>query len=243
MPTLPKSNQEQIRQHIIRDFFVNRKSLYEIAKQYNKRVWCAKRIIDTYKRRRSSKRKKGSGAPKKLTKDQKRLIRNSIQQNPFQSCQQLVKDLELDCSPETVRAYLKSLGLRYKEPDEVPGLTLDEKIERLGWAFWYRFHDFSNIIFSDECYIYLDSSGVKGWLPAGFCPQETIQFPPKLGVWVAIGRFGSIAIHVFEENTDSEFYINLIHAYLLPAIGLTYRRARLRWTLMHDQCILDPFPC
>jgi len=46
--------------------------------------------------------------------------------------------------------------------------------------------------------------------------MEHEHFPQKLNVWGAIGIFGTVAIHVYERNMDSGYYIKTMEEYLIP---------------------------
>ena len=63
---LPKSHQEQIRQNIVNDFFLEKKTTTEIAVKYNKNLASISRIINTYKKKKTTQRKRGQGGQKDL---------------------------------------------------------------------------------------------------------------------------------------------------------------------------------
>jgi len=73
----------------------------------------SKRTVERL-RKKGSKRKKGSGREETLNKSQKMSIRNKIKHNPFLTPADLVDQLELPCSDETVRNYLHRISLSYE---------------------------------------------------------------------------------------------------------------------------------
>lgn len=186
LEVLPMSLQEEKRLEIIRGFYYGGYSIEELAYLHNKRKDAIERILDTYNKRRSVKRKKGSGRPEKLEYADKRRIKSSIKKNPKLSCEDLRDTHDIDCTPETNRNHLHKQNFSYRKPDFKPLLSAQDKIDRLEWAQYYRNYEFDDAMFLDEATFYLDSSSGKRWLQKGFQPVENEFFPEKLNVCAAI---------------------------------------------------------
>ena len=71
--------------------------------------------------KRRSQRKKGSGRKPILRRSQKISIRSLILHNSFCTAEDIIERLDLDLSPDTVRSYLKELGLSYKNSSHKQG--------------------------------------------------------------------------------------------------------------------------
>ena len=65
---IPKSLQEQDRQNIVRDYFEEGLSVTAIADKYDEKVPSVSRIINRYKDRKTTARKKGSGRSQVIKK-------------------------------------------------------------------------------------------------------------------------------------------------------------------------------
>ena len=64
---------------------------------------------------------------KKLNRSSKMKIRNAIRSNPFLIPKDLVQKLNLNCSPETIRAYLVGYGMSYRNLTNKEPLNDDKK--------------------------------------------------------------------------------------------------------------------
>ena len=106
----------------------------DIVLKYQKSVPSISQTINKYRAKKTSARKKGSGRPKSITKVDKRTIRNILKRRPTTSCEDLVKEVELECCPETVRLSLHSMNFSFKYPDKKLKLTTLDKDLRFHWA-------------------------------------------------------------------------------------------------------------
>ena len=120
---LPKSHQEQIRQNIVNDFFQEKKTTTEIAVKYNKKLASISRIINTYKKKKTTQRKKGSGQSKGLDKSGKLRVRQQLKRTPRSTCEDFVEELELHCSPEIMRRNLHQMNIHFRYPAIKPFLS------------------------------------------------------------------------------------------------------------------------
>jgi len=68
---IPKSLQEQTRQNIVKDYFSEGLTVTEIANKYDKKKSSITRIIQSYRAKKTTARKKGSGRSQAIAKSQK----------------------------------------------------------------------------------------------------------------------------------------------------------------------------
>lgn len=220
---IPHSRQEIIRQNIVRDFYENGPDFQELAARYDREVRSIRRTINTYNRRKKTDRKRGSGRKKGISKDSKIKMRIMLKKNPFKTCQEIVNELDLDCSRRTVNNYLNQSHFSYRTPDIKPELTEDQKVERVDFAKVYQSQDFSRMIFTDECGITTSVEKQKGWFPKGqFKPiYQSINYE-RVNVWAGISIAGKISIDVYPENLDSNRYISILKGKLIPNVIKLY---------------------
>lgn len=191
-------------------------------------------MIKTYKNRKTTNRKKGSGRSETLTKSDKQRVRNKLKRRPAASCDDLINELELECSPETMRRNLHSMKFSFKNPDMKPMLTDEDKVLRFHWADFNKDCDFAPAIFSDESTFQLGFNQNKLWLPTGYNPQEKEIHPPKVNVYAAVGIFGPVGINVYQENMDSNLYSQILQSELIPNAKEIYDELGYEWVLVQD---------
>jgi len=71
------------------------------------------------------------GRPEKYRNRTKRKILNGVQKNPFIAASSLKTEMDLECSPQTVRNIIKSKGYRAQKPAKKEGLSEIQKRRRL----------------------------------------------------------------------------------------------------------------
>lgn len=163
--------------------------------------------------------KGGPGNQKKLDDENVLAILDYITDKPEASCSDisayLLKELDLDVSPETVRRMLQELGLTYKDPKLTFFLTDYHKEFRVSWAQEHLQKDWRKVVFSDETTFWLGRSGVARWKSQG---EENIHMVsknvPKINVWGAISWNGKISLTLFRENLTSLFYVEILESKL-----------------------------
>lgn len=231
---VPKSEQERDRQNIVKDYFIEGMKISQIALKYEKSVPSISRIISKYRAKKTTARKKGSGRSKSITKSDKTAIHNILKHHPTTSCEDLTKELNLTCCPETVRLALHSMNFTFKSPDKKLKLVTLDKVLRFHWAQFNCDCDFAPVIFIDETTIQLGFSQNKCWCQKGYSPKEQGNYPEKVNVCGAIGLFGQVMIHVYEENTDSTTFINILRDFLIPNADQLYHNLGYEWVLVMD---------
>jgi len=168
--------------------------------------------------KRRSQRKKGSGRKPILRRSQKISIRNLILHNPFYTAEDIIERLDPDLSSDTVRSYLKELGLSYKNSSHKDPLSEFEKNERLKWCRnWQDSDKFDEVIFTDEAGIWLNDNKGKGWFPSGkpFIECE-VESREKINIWGAISLAGKVGIYTFRDNFNAGTFEDVLRQVLVP---------------------------
>ena len=231
---IPKSLQEQTRQNIVKDYFSEGLTVTEIANKYDKKKSSITRIIQSYRAKKTTARKKGSGRSQVITKSQKTTIRNTLRNNPKESCDDLINELQIDCGTETMRRSLHSMNFNFKSPDTKIELEEIDRVLRFHWADFNAECDFAPVVFIDESTFQVGFNQHKCWLPVGYSPMEEEVHPKKVNVCAAIGIFGQVMIHVYHENTDSFIYKSILRDLLIPAANELYQEWGYQWVLVQD---------
>jgi hypothetical protein len=71
-------------------------------------------------------------------------------------------ELQPKLSATTVREHLAGKGYHRRVARKVPFLKKDQKLKREAWAKFVKGIDWSKVIWSDECYVYIGNT--HGWV-------------------------------------------------------------------------------
>ena len=180
------------------------------------------RIIMAYKQNGRLQRKRGSGRQPVLTKAQKLKLCRLVEKYPEMSAATLAAECKINCSPQTIRNYLKSIGYSYKKTESQPYLTVQDYKERLFFAQSYRDYDFTTTIFVDES-IFQVGQSYYCWSKIGE-PLESLKgsFLPKVSVWASISTLGKLSLTFYEGSLDQFDYQRILRYNL-------YRQANRIW--------------
>jgi len=148
-PNSKPLSEEEKRKRIILESKEGR-PIPQIVSTYRFHEKFVEKIIRAFGSRRTFKRRKGAGRPKKLNQALKIAIRNKVQSFPWLSCDQIARNLGKQVCAESIRLYLKYLEYVYKSPCKKPKLSKKDEDERLKWARTHKEYDFSQIIFAGE---------------------------------------------------------------------------------------------
>jgi len=106
-------------------------------------------------------------------------------------------------------------------------------MNRVDWALKHKNYDFSNVVFADECSIWMHSWQGKMWLKKGSRHYiGTKAYYPKVHVWGSIGFEGEVGIHVFTGNLTAPKFIAILRESLIPAANEIYGEGQ--WSLAQD---------
>ncbi len=224
--------EDQIRARILEDYS-NGEDMDEIARRSGYHVNSCYRVIRRFKGKRSTKRQKGAGRSRILIQSVKIAISNCIRTKPWLGAAQIKKQLHLKIQPRTVRQYLNSLHYTYKRPYRKPFLSKQDKLNRVEWALKHKNYDFSNVVFADECSIWMTEWRGRMWVKKGSQHYiGTKAYDPKVHVWGAIGKDGVIGIQVFQGNLDAPRFIAILKESLIPEANARYGQGH--WSLAQD---------
>ena len=179
----------------------------------------AYRCKRSLKVRRTVRRKKGSGRPSVLDKGKKILINNLIRENPFLSCQDLKDKSGIQASIETIRRYLVDTGFTRRRPHQKLALNENHIERRFEWALEHRNFLYSpEIIFTDECSIWLHDNNHEGWFHKKHDHQLLVdKHAGKIHCWAGINMLeGKIGFWTFQGNMNAERYVEILREMLVP---------------------------
>ncbi|KAJ3978363.1 hypothetical protein F5890DRAFT_1386928, partial [Lentinula detonsa] len=111
----------------------------------------AKKIWAQYKKTGSTSNCRRSGRPKKIDERMGCEIVREVQKNQCKPFQEIGNELEPKVSATAVWEFLAGKGYHRR----VPFLKKDQKVKRKDWAEFVKGIDWSGVIWSDECYVYL----------------------------------------------------------------------------------------
>jgi transposase len=232
MKLINNGNQEEIRKRIISEFQDGADPEF-LAAKYNVHEKSIYRMVRVYKKRKTYRRKKGSGRPDSLSTQEKHSLASIVDQNPFITARQLQVRLGLTVSLRTIRNYLKSLGYVHKKLKKKITLTGDDILERLTFARRNQDRDWSNVIFADEAGVWLFKEAPYGWVKRGEDKYFfTESHPSKIKVFACIGFHGKVWLETYRQNLNSELYCDILEEGLIPTADEDFGGPD--WILVHD---------
>ena len=227
-----KLSEKEIREKIIEDHNKGR-SVDEIANRYGYHPSSITKIIRNFKGKKNFNRKKGAGRPQILSQSDKQAIVNCIRSKPWLSSAKIKERLNISAQPRTIRKYLEDLHYRFRKPCKKPKLSKKDKDLRLDWALQYKNYDFSNVVFADECSIWMREWSGMMWIKKGSQSFVGVQaHPQKVHVWGALGKDGVLGINVFTGNLNAPKLIAILKESLIDEANNIYGKGH--WSLAHD---------
>lgn len=221
-------SQEQIRQRIISEY-QSGIDIPDLSVKYDRHEKSIARMLRVYRKRRTFRRKRGSGRPNVLTKQDKLRLVGIVNQNPFVTLRQLRDRLNTVATTATIGNYLKSLNYVHKKLKKKITLTAEDVQSRFTFAERNRNRDWSNVIFVDEAGVWLFKESPYGWVKRG---QDkyfyTESHPSKVNVFAAIDYEGKLNLTTYRQNLNSELYCHILENNLIPSIDQD------DWILVHD---------
>jgi transposase len=196
----------------------------------------SKSTVSRYSKRRiddvSLKDRPRSGRPKALTDEDKDEIKRKIKKNPFLSCRQIIADIRLDCSPDTVSRFLSSIGLKSFKPAVKTKLNANQRRNRLQWAREYEDWDrtmWRRVLFTDETIIGLSSGPntrrVRRKVGTRFDARNTLNHHQGFRGGKSIMFWGGIAyrtitgLHSFQGRITAQIYSDFLRDVLFPEVN------------------------
>jgi transposase len=206
-----------------------------IAAQVGVTLRTVRNIEKRYLKKRSIRRKIGSGRPNSINKSDKHKILALLKTNPFLSCNELKLRLSLAPSIETIRKYLLGVGFSRRKPRGKLDLSPFHVQARLFWCLsMRRWYGLEHIVFSDECSIWLNDNDKEGWFHNNIShPLSMDKHAGKVHVWAAISFLGKITLKTFRNNNNAVFYKEMMQDELQFVANYTYGGPGT-WVFQHD---------
>lgn len=166
------------------------------------------------------------GPKKKLDEREKRHITHVMSRNNPPSIRNLIGDLNLSASKDTVHRFLKEKGFEYKKAKKRQHLTSFGMQHRLTWAkvllqkLSDQSLDVKKITFTDEKRFSLD--GPDGtqfyWCAPNSEPKiyGKKTFSAGVMIWAGIGYNGTTDLHFCSSTMNSEYYQQVIRECYMP---------------------------
>ena len=184
------------------------------------------------------------GRPTKKTDKLIQSVREMTEADRRMSSKQIAEVISSDSSttvsPELIRQIRCENGYSYLPPKTTFILTKNQAANRLDFA---NFHitnqtDWSNVLFTDESYIYLDNDHRWLWRKRGENDDEvyhkTLKFTPKILIFAGISRQFKTDVIILDKSVDSISYIDdcIDGSGLIPSMNEIY--GIRKWKLMQD---------
>lgn len=191
--------------------------IYQISERTSKRILKKNRDSDTLER------KQGTGMNTKYNEDDlKKILTKMIRKDRALTLtdmkSKLQKTHKIKYSTANIHYILKKIGYVKKNATLKIPLSEDHLNSRENWAIYYNGYDWSNVIWSDETKICNDSNNKqKIWM----LDDENIikckyKYPLKINVWGAIIRNKGLIFKIFENNENSDTYIEILEELIIP---------------------------
>ena len=160
-------------------------------------------------------RSEGSGRPKKLNNEHHLFILNLLHSSPFNTSKRIVYKLQnkfgLKIDRSTVSRFLVERGFKWKGPQVVFRNNEVDQKSRLEFCKENKEREWENVVFTDEASVYFVSPGKQRWVSPGEAYERTkTKYSKKLHVWGAFSSKGVIELQTFENNMDSQKYIEIL---------------------------------
>jgi DDE superfamily endonuclease/Transposase len=184
-----------------------------------------------------------SGRPSVLSVWEKGLIAASARVHPRQSTPpQLCLELDLDCSPRTVRRTLDDANLRAHHARHLYPLSPVQIQRRLsfaqGYGGWTK-QQWDVVLFGDET-TFATINYFTVWVQSepntSYAPEHIaahLPHPPKVHAWGCISSAGVGTLYTFKETLDGSLMRSIYDTCLLESAEKLFHLPR-QWYFLHD---------
>lgn len=182
-----------------------------------------RQFLKRYQLSKTISRKPGSGLPPKLTPALQQLIEDTMASNDETTATQLqaiFASLNVYVSLATIVRNRVELGWTYRGSAYCQLIRQQNKVKRLDWARTCINDDFSNVIWTDETSVQIETH-------KRFCyrkedrrprPKPRPKHPVKVHVWAGISKKGATKVCIFEGIMAAPLYCQILEKTLLPFI-------------------------
>ena len=171
---------------------------------------------------------------KKLRSEHIEYIIQKLNENSSIKCPEITNLLnsrfDLNVSERTIQRWLKEKGYEYSLYKVRPKNDLKIQENRLNWCKHHTFDNWYDIFFTDETTIYLNNPGGFKWVKDGEQQNYVAGHNRgrKVNVWGAISHKGKLTLQVFEENLNTEVYLNILSDMLPEMRQINNKKNRLQ---------------
>ena len=168
-------------------------------------------------------RKPGSGLPPKLSPGLKQLIEDRMKMDDETTATQLQSMLaahNVYVSLATIVRSRLELGWTYRGSAYCQLIRQVNKQKRLDWAQRYVTDDFSNVIWTDETSVQIETHKRFCYRKEGERPRPKPRpkHPTKVHVWAGISKKGATQVCIFEGTMAAQLYCKILEKTLIPFI-------------------------
>ena len=207
----------------VREQYQKIKCIREVARNFGLSPSSVKYMVENNYERRKKRR-----GPKPIltTRDTMHLtreVRRLGQQGERVTATKLLKNLDLDCSDQTLRRKLSSLNLKYRNMKKEIRLTATHKAKRLELAkTWLsENHPWPMTVFTDESKFNLDGPDVlKSWMDESNqnFRNKRQQGGGSVMIWGMLLPKGKLCVFKVSGRLNSVHYINLLRENVKPIL-------------------------
>ncbi|KAL4500908.1 hypothetical protein ABPG72_020142 [Tetrahymena utriculariae] len=186
---------------------------------------------------------KCSGREKIIGLDEQEVIKDMVKDDRFVTSQKIADTLGV--SYKTVQKEMKSIGMKFSVPKEIPLLNSSHIQKRLEHAKLFKDRRIDDIIFTDESYFQLFRNKIGVW---HFEDDPNLVCKPQSRIclmgYAAISWKGKSEIYVYEQGfkINSQAYCEILNEILLPFANKVYAQQRKtrksieqsKWLLLQD---------
>jgi len=171
------------------------------------------------------------GRPHALTEEDKMEIEDLLEENPCVNSAQIVHQANLNCTPRTVRNYLKEQGYKWKPVKPTFQLEPKHFPARARFAKNHLEDTWQGTLFLDESTFRLHTSATHSYQkPGQRVSHPKPKYCDKVNVCAAISFQGPTRLWTFDDNMDAELFQKILINSILPDCRALYGRGfRLAW--------------
>jgi len=171
------------------------------------------------------------GRPSKLTEETKMEIEDMLEEDPYLNSVQIVHKANLDCTPRTVRNFLKDQGYKWRPVKSTFLLEPKHFPARAKFAKTHMKDHWLDTLFLDEATFRLHSSFSSCYQKEG---QKVAfskpKYSSKINVCAAISVNGPTRLFTFSENMDAALFKKILIDSILPDCrALCGRGYKIAW--------------
>lgn len=172
-------------------------------------------------------RRKGSGREQIWQGRDRRRLGQIVKNNAFKGASAIRKEMLERGSPavstRTVQRQLARQHWVKKRGIPTPKLTERQKQARITWCTNHTNYDWSKVVFSDECSVWVYPNNITMWTKDTTKPEyPRPKHSPKFHLWGGFSSRGVMPLCVFSENLDKELYTTILEGHLLPTTQVLF---------------------